>query len=347
MGGPGYRRGWLRTRLALATLAALCLAASRPPPAHADAAPAGSVPLPLTGRQTVRADGHLYVIDGKQVIPAGAIIRVEANVHILGINGASLEVKGGFLVHGTQDCWVRIEKVDFSPSVSPDNELHFDMADLVDCTFVTPEQAAFDGGFTFENSALQSGCKFALRIRSGFFRFMTANVKLPVRFESVPEKGKVPEIAIRTSWMHDVTLLGPADATVRDAELKGTLDATTFDTLIVDGCDLFGNISFHQPEDEGFGKLQLLKCNLSPGSKIVLARPTGPKTSMEKVRVEKFYFDNGDEKPDTLDKKIKDRIDDGADDDKVSVKAFWQNPADRKHYFLSDSLKKRRPPAPE
>ncbi len=314
--------------------------------ARAEDAPAGSIPLPLTGRQTVRADGKRYVIDGKQVIPAGAIIRVEANVQIVGINDASLEVKGGFLVHGTQDCWVGITNVDFSPTVAPDNEIHFDMANLGGCKFVTSEQTAFEGGFTFENSALQSDCAFSLRIRSGYIRFMTANVKVPARIEALVGKGKAPEVAIRTSWMQDVTLVGPGDTTIRNAEIKGTLDATSFDSLIVDGCDMFSNIVFHQPVELGFGKLQLLKCNLFGGSKLVLNRPKGPKTSVEKVRVEKFHFDNGSG-ADLTDKAIKERIDDGADDENVSVKAFWQNPADRRHFFLSDSLRKRRPAGPD
>ena len=345
MSGPGRRS--MPARLALALLVAC--GASVAPAARLSAAPVppGAVPLPLTGRQTVRADAKAYTIDGKQVIPAGAVIRIESNVNIIGINGASLEVKGGLLIHGTQDSWVRVTDVDFSPTVAPDGQVQFDMADLGDCKFVTPEQAAFDGGFTFENSTFQSTCKFAMRLRRGFIRLMTANVKIPIRIESVPEKGALPEIAIRTSWMHNVTLVGAADATVRDAEIRGVLDATAFDSLVVDGCDLFGNIAFHQPVEGSFGKLQLLKCNLLGASKIILARPTGPKTSVEKVRVEKFHFDNGTPKPDLSDKAIKDRIDDGADDETVSVKAFWQNPSDRRHFFLSDTLRSRRPPAPD
>src|SRR4029078_4460472 len=98
------------------------------------------VPLPLVGRKTVHADGKAYVIDGKQTIPGGSVIRIESNVVIHGINDASLEVKGGLLVHGTQECWVHIDHVDFSPTVAPDNEVHLDMCDLNACTFVHKEK---------------------------------------------------------------------------------------------------------------------------------------------------------------------------------------------------------------
>ena len=68
---------------------------------------------------------------------------------------------------------------------------------------------------------------------------------------------------------------------------------------------------------------------------------------MEKVRVEKFYFATADGKSDVSDKAIRERIDDGADDPSVSVKAFWTNPADRPHHFIDPKLRLRRPPSPE
>ena len=50
---------------------------------------------------------------------------------------------------------------------------------------------------------------------------------------------------------------------------------------------------------------------------------------MEKVRIDKFYFGTSDGKADLTDKQIGDRIQDGADDPEVSVKAYWQNPQER------------------
>ncbi len=314
-----------------------------PRPAAAEDPPQGpSTPLPLTGRQTVRAGGKTYVIDGKQVVPRDAIIRVEANVRIVGINKASLEVQGGFLVHGTQDCWVHIENVDFSPTVSPENAVHFDMADLYGCTFVHGETAAYDGGLTIENSCWQGECKFAVRIRSGYLRIMTTEFKMPCVVDARPEKGQAPEVAIRTAWMKDVTLSGNAAAVVRDSEVRGTLVGHDFTDLIVDGVDLFGDASFKQPGAGSFSKLQLIKCNLF-GGLLTLARPAGDGIAMEKVRVEKFHFGTADA-ADMTDKAIAARIVDGGDDEKVSVKAFWQNPQARRHFFLSPTLRKRAPP---
>jgi hypothetical protein len=315
--------------------------------ARAEDAPANSVPFPTTGRQTVRAEGKTYVIDGKQVIPGGSIIRVEANVLIKGINNASLEVKGGLLVHGTEDCWVRIENVDFSPTVKPDNELHFDMANLYGCTFVHGETAAYEGGFTIENSALQHGCKFAVRMKKGYLRIMTTNWKVPCVIDCAPGGSKVPEVAIRTSWMDAVTFSGDASATIRDCETRGALEAKDFTDLYVDGVDLFMGATFRQRAEGSFSRLKLVKCNLLYGMKLVLDRPANDKTKMEKVLVERFHFEAGDMKADMTDKQIAERIDDGADNPAVSVKAFWQNPQKAKHYFLSEPLRRRRPAAPE
>jgi hypothetical protein len=67
---------------------------------------------------------------------------------------------------------------------------------------------------------------------------------------------------------------------------------------------------------------------------------------MEKVLVERFFFEAGDAKADMTDKQIAERIDDGDDNPAVSVKAFWQNPQKAKHYFLSEPLRRRRPGMP-
>jgi hypothetical protein len=331
-------------RIAVGVLALVGAGAPATPARAEETAPEGSVPLVLTGRQTVRADGRVHTIDGKQTIPGGSVIRVEANVRIVGINKASLEVKGGLLVHGTQDCWVRIDNVDFSPTVKPDNEVHLDMADLRDCSFVHADGVAYEGGLTIENSCLQNGCKFSFRIRDGFVRIMTTEFKMPCAIDAHPEKGMRPEVAIRTSWMKEVALSGDAATTVRDAEVRGTLAARDFTDLVVDGCDLFSGATFTQGPDASFSKLQLLKCNLLGGSHLALKRPTGPKTKPEKVRVEKFHFADGSGDPETDDKKVAARIDDGVDDASQSVKAFWQNPAERRHVFLSPTLRKRAPP---
>src|SRR5438132_73615 len=104
---PGSRRARARRRprgqgricdvlAAVAALAFVCGPLAPGRGARAEDAPKGSAPLPLTGRQTVHG-GKVYVVDGAQVIPGGSVIRVEANVNIIGINKASLEVKGGFL----------------------------------------------------------------------------------------------------------------------------------------------------------------------------------------------------------------------------------------------------------
>jgi hypothetical protein len=147
--------------------------------------------------------------------------------------------------------------------------------------------------------------------------------------------------------MDAVSFSGDASATIRDSETRGLLEAKDFTDLYVDGVDLFQGAAFRQRPEGSFSRLKLVKCNLLYGMKLVLHRPVGDRTKMEKVLVERFFFEAGDEKADMTDKQIAERIDDGADDPAVSVKAFWQNPQKSRHYFLSEPLRKRRPAAPE
>jgi hypothetical protein len=322
-GSPSSRA--IRARAACAAVAAVVTCVGSPRLAAA----AEDVPLPLTGRQTVRAEGRRYVVDGKQTIPPGSVIRVEANVLIVGKNGASLDVRGGLRVHGIPGSRVRIQDVDFSPSVSPDNELHFDEVSFHGCTFAHSKETAYAGGFTLENASFGGG-PFTVRIRTGFLRVMSVEFSVGCTVEGVANTGRPPEVALRTSTLQAVTLLGPMTATVRSCEVKGLLEARDFGDLVVDGCDLPGGAAFRQGPGGVFSRLVLTKCNLLDGARLVLHRPTGPKTKAEKVRIDKFHFGRTDG-ADMTDGEIAGRIDDGADDEAVSVRAFWQNPKERPH----------------
>jgi hypothetical protein len=334
-GNPGSgRRAAPIAALAIAAAAALGSGAVLVPRrvAAAEQAPAGSLPFPLSGRLTLRAEGKPYVVDGKQVLAAGSVVRVEANVRIVGINGASLDVRGGLKVHGIPGGRVRIERVDFSPTLAPDNEVHFDEADLSGCRFVHAEGAAFEGGLTIENADLSGGA-FSVRMRSGYLRVLSSGMNDGCTVVGTPGKGRAPEVAIRSSNVASVRFTGPMTATVRASEVRGSIEARDFTDLVIDTCDLPGGLVLRQGPEGSFSRLQLLKCNLVGGSKIVLHRPTGPRTKMEKVRVEKFHFARADGGVDLSDERIADRIEDGADDGAVSVKAFWQNPQERRHVF--------------
>jgi hypothetical protein len=340
------RRAALR-RLAVGAIAILAAPAAglrvEVRAAAAEDPPLRALPLPLKGRLTVRAEGRVYYVDGPQTIPGGSHIRLEANVKVVGINKASLDVLGGFEVHGTQDNWVRIEKVDFSPTHAPDAKIHLDMADLQDCRFVHDDGAAYEGGFTIENSCFQSGCAFSWNLRSGFLRVMTTEFATPFRVALVATKGQKPEFAIRTSWMKEIALSGAANATIRDSEIRGGLDARDFTSLQVDGCDVWNGLTFRQPEDGSFNGLVLQKCNLLSGATVALVRPRTEKTNLEKVQLERFFYE-GSAGPLTADADIAALVTDAVDDDKQSVKAFWSKPNTRRHVFLSSSLRRRAPP---
>jgi hypothetical protein len=293
----------------------------------------------------VRHEGKPYYVDGVQVVPPGSAIRLERDVRVVGVNEASLDVQGGFEAHGTQDHWVRIEDVDFSRTRRPETNFHFDMVDLVACSFVHADGQSFDGQMTVENSCLQGSCKFAVRLAGGFLRVMTTEFVPPCRVDVLPTKGKPPELAFRSSWMKRVEISGPAAATVRASELKLGLVARDFTDLVVDGCDLWGSLELRQKEGGSFSRLVLTKCNLFGGATLVLDRPAGEKKSVEKVRVERFFFGDASDSPVLEDDGVADRIRDGADDPKASVKAFWSKPSERRHVFVSHALRVRAPPA--
>ena len=209
------------------------------------AAAGDDVPLPLTGRQSVKANGKRYVIDGPQVVPAGALIKLEPNVHVVGVNGASLDVKGGFRTIGISGSPVKIENVDFSPTLSPENEVHFDSTDLTGCSFAQAPTATFSGGFTMENAKFYGGT-FAMRVQSGYVKLMSVGFNVDCSIECVPDKGQPPEVSIRGANLQGLSLKGSAMATVRLSTLKGTLQATGFTSLVVDACDLSGDLIFTQ-----------------------------------------------------------------------------------------------------
>ena len=336
-------QGGRRARTVGVLAALLCVLAPAAP-ARAEAPQPGWLPLPLTGRVTVKGAGKTYYVDGAQKIPKGAEIRLEAGLTLVGINKASLEVAGGFEIHGTVDHWVGVEGIDFSPTLAPEGGFHFDMASLYACTFVHPEGKAFDGGLTIENSCLARNCRFDVRIRSGYLRFMTAEVGMPASVRSLPEKGKPPEISFRTCWLKQTLLEGRGALMLRAAEVKGTLEVRHVDDLILDGCDFLGDVKIVQEVDDSWSKVQLLKSNLLAGAKLTLSRPTGPKTKQEKVRLEKFHFEGAQGAPALSDKDVAARVVDGEDDPQVSVKAFWSKPNERRHVFLDKQLRMRAPP---
>ncbi len=336
-----------RRSLRAAALAVLVWGAAPATPARADAPHAGWLPLPLTGRVTVKGAGKTYYVDGAQKIPKGAEIRLEAGLTLVGLNKASLEVAGGFEIHGTVDHWVGVEGIDFSPTLAPEGGFHFDMAALYGCAFVHPEGKVFDGGLTLENSCLSRTCKFDVRIRSGYLRVMTTELGVPATVRSLPEKGKPPEVSFRTCWLKQTTLEGSGALMLRAAEVRGTLDVRHVDDLILDGCDFFADVKIAQELDDSWSKVVLTKDNLLIGAKLTLARPTGPKTKQEKVRVERFFFEDAQGtqgEPALSDKDVAARIVDGEDDPQVSVKAFWSKPNERKHVFLDKALRMRAPP---
>src|SRR5262245_3025263 len=198
------RLAWASSALWIGTLVALSTRE-----AAADQPPDGAIPFPVEKTGTVRSDaGKTYYIDGAKVIPRTAEVTVQLGVSIVGINKASLDVQGGLKVHGTQDVWVTIRNVDFSPTRSTLKGLHLDCADLHGCTFRYGEDATLQGDVTIENSCLQRDCTFDVRLGGGFLKIMTVEFGMPCRMRSVRQKeNSVPvEVEVRSSWMKTIEL---------------------------------------------------------------------------------------------------------------------------------------------
>jgi hypothetical protein len=330
----------------LAGFALVALLGLRAPARPAVAEEAGT-PFPVGRSVTVRDEGQAYVIDGAQVIPRGVEITVQADVRIVGINGASLDVQGGLKVHGTQDHWVRIENVDFSPTVAPNKGLHLDMADLHGCRFQHAQGQALDGFVTIENSCLQRDCVFAVRMWRGFLKIMTVEFGMLCTIACVKgEKSAAPiEIEVRSSWMKAIAFSGEATATFRHSEIQDGLVGRDFSRIVVDGCDIGQELAFHQGPGGSFKKLELTKCNLIGGARLLLAREGGPQTKKEKVRVQRFYFGPKTGGGVKTEKEAQALIIDGADVEEGNVFAQPTKPNKRPHVLVNyDTLRMRAPP---
>ena len=305
-------------------------------------------PFPVTKTTKLTAKRSPYIIDGPTVIPKTAEVTVQLGVRIIGINNASLDVRGGLKIHGTQDRWVKITNVDFSPTKMPHRGLHLDMVDFYGCKFKHGEDGELGGKITIENSTFQRDCEFDIRFLRGFLKIMTVEWGMPCRIRCDRQKeNPVPiEVEIRSSWCRAVEISGPAMANLRHSEIRGGLTCRNVTELTVDGCDITNELAIHQGPEDSFKKITLTKCNLFDGAELILDRPAGQKTKTERVRLNKFYFGPRGAGKALKDKKqIAERIKDGADNERVSVKATWTKPNKRKHLLVNyDTLRTRVPP---
>lgn len=310
------------------------------PQAFADELPPDAQLFPLGKTTIVRGMGKTFYIDGPSVIPKSAEITVQRGVKIVGVNGASLDVQGGLKVHGTQDTWVTIYAVDFSPTTQPFRGLHLDMVDFNGCTFKHGDGQSFGGEITIENSTLQKDCVFDVCLNDGFLRLMTVKFGIPctVRCVRKQQKGRAIEFDLRSSWMKKVLFSGPAVANFRHSEISGGLTCSGVTQVVVDGCDISGALAIKQEPSDTFKKVNLTKCNLFEGATVLCARGAAPKIKKEKVRLQKFYF--GPKKGKGLQKKqdIQKRVMDGSDLEDGNVSIIWTKPNKRPHLLVNYDL---------
>lgn len=326
----------LRIAMVLAATFLFVLSANR---AGAEAAPPGSKPFPVTRTTKLTAKtGPLYVIDGPLVIPAGVEITVQLDVQIVGINGASLDVQGGLKVHGTQDHWVKIENVDFSPTRVSHKGIHLDMVNLYGCRFVHAEGEGFTGSLVIENAAMQRDCDLDVRLRTGTLKLMTIESGIPwtIRCESPDPRTKKICVRVASCWARAIELSGPCDATLRHSEIRGGLRCRRVFDLTVDGCDVTETLAIHQGANDLFKKVTLTKLNLFDDCTLVLDREPNEEAKLEKVKVDKCFFGPRKGGPGlTKAKAIQKLIDDGEDVPHRRVIARVVRPEKKRHKLVN------------
>ncbi len=316
--------------------------------ARADAPPTGAVPFPVDKSTTVRAgDGPIYYIDGPVVIPPSVEIGVELSVTILGINGASVDVQGGLKVRGTQDHWVRIRNVDFSPTRKPKKGFHLDMVDLEGVTFRHAEGPGFEGELTIENGTFQRDCVFNVRMKKGLLKLMTLEWGMGTTIICEPENERTKDlmVQVRSSWMREVRLSGPCDVTFRHTQMKGGLHLHNVTKATVDGCDVTSTLAVRQGKDDVFKGLKISKCNFYGPAMVMLARPSNPDAKAEKVRLDKCCWVTESGAGLLKADQIAEYISDGEDEPDHKVKARVTAPAKRPHQLVNYKDLRLRVPA--
>ena len=334
-------------RTALLACALLVVTAAS---AWAEEPPDGAVPFPVGRSTTVRADdGPIFFIDGPTVIPKSAEIGVELDVKIYGINGASLDVQGGLKVRGTQNHWVVIRNVDFSPTRHPRKGFHLDMVSLYGVTFRHAEGPAFEGELTIENAAVQRDCVFDVRMKKGLLKLMTIEWGTPTTITCEPEQARTKDVLVqvRSSWMREVRLTGPCDVTFRHSQIRGGLHLHNVTKATVDGCDVTGQLAVRQGAEDRFKGLKISKVNLYGPAQVILERALNPDAKAEKVRLDKCCFVSKTGAGLIAPKAIAELVQDGVDEPERRVTARITSPAKRPHQLVNYGDLRLRVPAVE
>ena len=261
--------------------------------AQAEDPPVGAAPLPVDRSTNVKAGAtSVYFVDGPQVIPAKAKIRVEPGVRIVGVNEASLDVQGGLHLSGSADNWVVLENVDLSPTTAPAKGLQLSMVSLKRVRIEHTEEQGISGDVTIRNSTFQRDCKVDACLRGGRLTLEIVDSTVPWTLRTVPSdtRGKAPEIVMERCWAKRTEITGPARATFRHTAFEGGLVFRHASEVRIEGCDVTEVLGFHQGPGDTFRKVKLTKCNLFDGCRLVLDRKAEDGAKVEYVKVDLCYF---------------------------------------------------------
>jgi hypothetical protein len=314
--------------LALLALLRLCpLAAAEPPAAPRE------IPLP-TSRTTVLKDTSVvYVVEGRQTIPPGVEITGQKGIRIRGKDGAVLEVKGGFVVHGIAGTQVLISGVRIEPAESV-QQIHLDECKMQYATVATAEGKTTGGMITIENCNFSSAKGVDVAMTAGKLKIMSVIGSFGARIKGVdPESGtnRVQAMVYVCKLTGGLEIENVYDVVVRSTLLGGTPMLLRGNrTLLFDSNRVSASpLVIEQPRIGEFGGTTITKCDFHMQTLRIFSPAEEGKGDV--VALDKCWFSAGTD-ADAIGKVIED----AADDPKNGVKVRLKNPNAKPHNIVED-----------
>jgi hypothetical protein len=290
-------------------------------------------PLPLTRTTVLKDTRVVYVVDGRQTIPPGVEITGQKGIRIQGRNGAVLEVRGAFVVHGISGTPVRISGVRIEPGESV-QQLHLDYCTFSGSHVATEEGKTTGGMITVENCSFASGGGVRVGITRGKVGVMSVTGSTGVRIRGVdPENAtnRVQAMIYGCKLTDGLEIENVYDVVVRSTLLEGSpLALRANRTLLFDSNRVAsGTLEITQPRTGEFKGTTITKCDFYMQTLRIFS-PAADGAS-DVVALDKCWFSAGND-PDLIAKVVED----SADDPENAVKVRLKNPSDKPHNLVTD-----------
>ena len=311
-------------------LAALLLVAlSGGGPARGDDPPKKTPekPFPVGRTVVLRETDCIYVVEGRQVIPAGIEITGQKGIRVVGRSGAVLEVRGSLVVHGIPGTKVRFSglRIELAETVQ---QFHLDHCDLSGAPVVTPEGKSTSGSLTVENC---DGLAMNVALLKGKLNLMSVlnTDKIRIRGQDPPNgKNAAYGMVYGCKLTDGLEAENFADLTVRTTLLAGSpLRLKDNRLLLFDGNLVESVLTIEHAQAGQFKGTTFTKCDIAATSLRFFA-PADPAKS-DSLLLDKCWFNGVTDAAG-----IAKVVEDAADDPKNNVKVKAKNPMERPHEFV-------------